>query len=174
MGVGRFHSQNAPNGASPVNGVCIFDNSNGSLRLTERLASNFPAIVTAALTAETARGNTALADALEQLLAQLSEITAVAPTASPLGMGNSPAATDPDGWTRIIAPGSKALFISTAGTQEVTVLGHFYTPAGLQYHLDHPSPTVRWTAHSDVIEPINGVTATQLYNLMTGELKKAA
>ena len=75
---------------------------------------------------------------------------------------------------RVIVPGAKAILTTTSGTQEVTVLGHFYTPAGLHYHLEDPNPTIRWMVRSDVIEPINGVTATQLYNVMTGELKKAA
>ena len=58
--------------------------------------------------------------------------------------------------------------------QEVTVLSHLYTPTGLQYHLAHPSPTVRWMVQADALEAINDVTITQLYNPMTGELKQAA
>jgi DEAD/DEAH box helicase domain-containing protein len=174
LGVGRFHSENAPHGPSPINGACIFDNSNGSLRLTERLTANFPALVTEALKAETARGNTALADALKQLLAKVSKVSAVTIPDSPSGASKQPASSAPEGWMRIVAPGAKAILTTTSGTQEVTVLGHFYTPAGLHYHLQDPSPTIRWMVHSDVIEPINGVTATQLYNVMTGELKHAA
>lgn len=174
LGVGRFHSQNAPNAASPVNGVCIFDNSNGSLRLTERLAANFPAVVTAAINAETARGNTGLADALEQLLTQLNDVSAVTQSAAPSGMSQSTTLSAPDGWMHVIAPGAKAILTTTSGTEEVTVLDHFYTPSGLQYHLQHPSPTIRWVVQADVLELINGVTVTQLYNLMTGELKQAA
>ena len=60
---------------------------------------------------------------------------------------------------------------STSGTQEVTVLAHVYTPSGLQYQLQHPSPTVRWMIAADGLELINGVTATQLYNVLTGEIK---
>ncbi|MBE0542226.1 MAG: DEAD/DEAH box helicase [Verrucomicrobia bacterium] len=174
LGVGRFHSQNPPNGTSPVNGVCIFDNSNGSLRLTERLAANFAAVVTAALAAETARGNTGLAAALEQLLAQLSDVPSLTAASTPPETSHPTASSTPDGWMRVIAPGAKAILITTSGTEEVTVLGHFYTPAGLQYHLEHPTPTIRWVVQADALEPINGVTVTQLYNLLTGELKEAA
>jgi len=174
LGVGRFYSQNPPNGTSPVNGVCIFDNSNGSLRLTERLAANFPAVVNAALAAETARGNTGLADALEQLLAQLSDVPAVMAGGTPSGTGQPAVASTPDGWMRVIAPGAKAILTTTSGTEEVTILDHFYTPSGLQYHLQHSSPTVRWMVQADALELINGVTVTQPYNLMTGELKQAA
>jgi hypothetical protein len=174
LGVGRFHSQNGPNTVSPVNGVCIFDNSNGSLRLTERLASNFPVVVAAALHAETARGNTALAAVLEQLLAELRNATAVASSLTPLGTGQPSLPSAPDGWLRVIAPGAKAILTTTSGTEEVTVLDHFYTPSGLQYHLQHTRPSVRWMVPSDALELINGVTATQLYNLMTGELQQAA
>ena len=174
LGVGRFHSQSAPNRVSPVNGACIFDNSNGSLRLTERLAANFPAVVTAALKAETTRGNTGLADALKQLLAELSKVSAVTIPNSPIGLPKQPASAAPEGWMRIVAPGARAILPTTSGTQEVTVLGHFHTPAGLHYHLEHPSPTIRWMVQFEVIELINGVTATQLYNVMTGELRAAA
>ena len=174
LGVGRFHSQTGPNGVSPVNGVCIFDNSNGSLRLTERLAANFHAMVAAAVMMETARGNSGLVDALEQLLAQVDSAATVTPNTLPFPTNDQPASTTPDGWMRIIAPGSKAILTTTSGTQEVTVLDHFYTPSGLQYHLEHPSPTVRWMVQADALESINGVTVTQYYNLMTGELKNAA
>ena len=174
LGVGRFHSQSAPNRVSPVNGACIFDNSNGSLRLTERLAANFPAVVTAALKAETTRGNTGLADALKQLLAELSKVSAVTIPNSPIRLPKQPASAAPEGWMRIVAPGARAILPTTSGTQEVTVLGHFHTPAGLHYHLEHPSPTIRWMVQFEVIELINGVTATQLYNVMTGELRAAA
>ena len=88
----------------------------------------------------------------------------------------SPATTlpAPSDWTTVIAPGSKAILTTTAGTQEVTVLDHFYTPAGLHYRLESPTPTVRWTVQADALQPITGVTVTQLYHLMTGELREAA
>lgn len=174
LGVGRFHSQSAPNSALPVNGVCIFDNSNGSLRLTERLAANFPAVVTAAIKAESARGNTGLVDALGQLLTQLSDAPSVTPVVTPSGLSLPTPSSALDGWMRIIAPESKAILTTASGTEEVTILDHFYTPSGLQYHLQHSSPTIRWMVQADGLELINGVTTTQLYNLMTGEIKIAA
>jgi DEAD/DEAH box helicase domain-containing protein len=171
LGVGRFHAQTAPGSTSPVNGVCIFDNSNGSLRLTERLAATFATVVSAAFTAESARGNTLVADALSLLLTQLDTAASVSkPGLSPV----APPADTHEGWSRVIAPGSKAILATVSGTQEVTVLGHFYTPTGLQYHLEHPTPTIRWVVQADALEPINGITAMQLYSLMTGELKQAA
>jgi DEAD/DEAH box helicase domain-containing protein len=171
LGVGRFHSQNAPGSNSPVNGVCIFDNSNGSLRLTEKLAANFPAVVTAALIVEKARSNSDLVDALEQLLVQFSHATTATCADSPVGVLSATTEHSPEGWQSVIAPGSKAILSSTSGAQEVTVLGHVYTPTGLQYHLAHSSPTIRWMIAADGLEIIHGVTVTQLYNVQTGELK---
>lgn len=171
LGIGRFHAQNAPGNNSPVNGVCIFDNSNGSLRLTERLAANFAIVVNAALTVEKARGNAGLVDALEGLLVELNRAAKVTCTDASTGVPVDAATTSPDGWHRVIAPGSKAILTSTSGTQEVTVLGHVYTPSGLQYQLQYPSATVRWMIAADSLELINGVTATMLYNVQTGELK---
>jgi hypothetical protein len=74
----------------------------------------------------------------------------------------------------VVAAGEKAIFTDSNGSQEVTVLGAYYTPNGLQYQLAHPQPTVRWTVPADSVEPINGVTRTVLLDLMTGEQKAAA
>ena len=173
LGVARFHSQSAPDSNSPVNGVCVFDNSNGSLRLTERLAANFAAVVKAALMAETVRGNNEITDALEQLLEQLIRTSAVTAVNSSVGALSNTTLYSPEGWQRVIAAGSKAILSSTSGSQEVSVSGHVYTPSGLQYHLAHSSTSVRWMMAAESLEIINGVTETQLYNVLTGELKKA-
>ena len=106
-------------------------------------------------------------------MSQLSDVPAVTAGGTPSGTGQPAASSTPDGWMRVIAPGAKAILTTTSGTEEVTILDHFYTPSGLQYHLQHPSPTIRWMVPADALEPINGVTVTQLYNLMTGELKQA-
>ena len=45
----RFHAQQTPLGTGPLQGMCIFDSTHGSLRLTEKLAVNFPEIVEMAL-----------------------------------------------------------------------------------------------------------------------------
>ena len=174
LGVGRFHSQKAPNGASRINGICIFDNANGSLRLTERLAANFPSVVTAALRAEIARGNMDLAESLQQLQEELNDIADVLASVTSAGATEASTASTPDGWMRVIAPGAKAILATTSGTEEVTIAGHFYTPSGLQYHLQHTRPGVRWMVKAEALEIINGFTVTQLYNLMTGEMKQAA
>ncbi len=126
------------------------------------------------MNAETSRGNGELADALKQLLTQLSDGPTVTPVPAPAVMNQPTTSSAPDGWIRVIAPGTKALLTTTGGTEEVTVLDHFYTPSGLQYHLRHFSPTVRWMVQGAALELINGVTVTQLYNVMTGELQQAA
>jgi DEAD/DEAH box helicase domain-containing protein len=172
LGVGRFHSQRGPSGISPVNGICIFDNSNGSLRLTERLAAGFAEVIEVARAAETARGNGGLADALQQLLRQVQDIVLVA---APANGPDAPAASKAvDDWMNVIMPGSLAILNTTSGSQEVKVLGHLYTPVGLQYQLEHSSPTVRWMVKADSLEFINGVTTLQEINLMTGDIRLAA
>jgi hypothetical protein len=106
----------------------------------------------------------------------LAQLDSLATLAAPdvLHHTDANAKSTPEGWTNVIAPGSKAILCSTSGNQEVAVLGHVYTPSGLHYHLAHSSPTVRWMVQANALTPINGVTVTQLYNLMTGELKQAA
>jgi DEAD/DEAH box helicase domain-containing protein len=42
LGMGRFHSQESPLNASPCQGMSIYDSTNGSMRLTQRLAERLP------------------------------------------------------------------------------------------------------------------------------------
>lgn len=172
LGVGRFHAQNAPNTTTAINGVCIFDNSNGSLRLTERLAGNFQSVIAAAIAVEVARGNNTLAATLTRLQDELAD-PAHAHHLDPGAEGDQ-SHSEANGWVRIIAPGSTAILSTSSGTQEVTVLEHFYTPSGVQYRLEDPTPNIRWTVGADALQPIIGVTTTHLYHLMTGEIRQAA
>lgn len=77
-------------------------------------------------------------------------------------------------WTRIFAAGSSAMHLTDAGASEVTVREAIYTPAGLQYLLDHPTATVLWMVGVDRLQPLHGVSVFNLYNLMTGERRQAA
>jgi hypothetical protein len=110
----------------------------------------------------------------EQLLGAVNDVSEVPPSALGIGSIGDSASTPNDGWTRVIAPGGTAIMTTTSGTQEVAVLEYFYTPTGLQYRLEHPTPTVRWMVQAGVVEPINGVTETVQFNVMTGEVRAAS
>ena len=101
-------------------------------------------------------------DALEGLLVELNRATTVTCADASAWVLCDATTLSPDGWQRVIAPGSKAIMTSTSGTEEVTVLPYVYTPSGLQYQLQHPSPTIRWMITADALELINDVTATML------------
>jgi hypothetical protein len=173
LGVGRFSSPSGPGRPGPVSGVCIFDNANGSLRLTERLPRAFRRVVAAALVTARHQGDAELAEALLLLERETEAGIVVPPDSRPLPMGDADVA--PDGqWTRVFAPGSSAMHLTDAGAEEVTIREMHYTPAGLQYLLDHPAPTVRWMVGADRLQPIHGVSVHNLYNMMTGERRLAA
>jgi DEAD/DEAH box helicase domain-containing protein len=174
VGIGRFHSRQSPLGKGPANGICLFDNANGSLRLTERLAETFTTVVTLAAETEQKQGNEVLAqqlEALAELAANLVPVTAPNGHAAAAEVATLEHA---DSLVTVVADGEKALFTGSDGTQEVTIMNSFYTPRGLHYQLVHPKQGLRWTVSADCIEPINGLTRTVLLDLMTGEQQAAA
>jgi DEAD/DEAH box helicase domain-containing protein len=165
VGFSRFYAKESPLGQGVISGVAIFDNTNGSLRLTELLAKNFISVVAQAQKSAETEGNGELALKLRELLRasqkmQQGEVS----SAKPAEAGGD--------WTEVIAPGQKAILNSSAGSQEVTVLGCIYTPKGLRYRLEHPGPgQVVWTVEATMLLPVNGQTEMQLWNIMTGETK---
>ncbi len=174
LGIGRCHANPNAGFKDSLTGVCIFDNSNGSLRLTERLGIDFEEIVAAAARNEIARGRSDVAQLLEQLRDQIRDLPQPsASLAKPSGQQATGTETTEE-WISIFASGSQVLLRTPSETQEVTIEDHIYTPSGLQYKLAHPSSTVRWMVPATALEPIHGVTVSHFYNLMTGETKAAA
>lgn len=174
IGIGRFHSRLSPFGTGAVSGICLFDNANGSLRLTERLAESFNEVLAIAIETERKQGNDFLGTQLQAFAILSSELTPVQSGAHNCPTSLTSAHDEAHPLVTIIASGEKAIYTDSNGSQEVTVLGVHYTPRGLHYHLAHPQPTVRWTVSADSIEPIHGITRTLLLDLMTGEQKAAA
>ena len=175
IGIGRFHSRQSPLGKGPVNGICLFDNANGSLRLTERLAENIQTVVALAIETERKQSNEPVAKHLEDLASLVRALVPIPAASSHLPPTAVTATLDhADSLVRVVASGEKALYTDSNGTQEITVLNSFYTPNGLQYQLAHPQPTLRWTVSAKCVEPINGLTRTVILDLMTGEQKAAA
>ncbi|MGV3774110.1 MAG: DEAD/DEAH box helicase [Verrucomicrobiales bacterium] len=176
VGVGRFHSPKGPEGFEVTKGVCIYDNANGSLRLTERLAENFTAIVKSAISTERLRGNDDLAATLDELLAEVNRWKEVRlQTDEPAeevanATGYTGNAGDCEEWVSVIAPGEKAILYSASGNQEVTVLHCLYNPKGLHYQLACDREGVKWMAPIGKLEPILGETKFTRFNMMTGEL----
>ncbi len=172
LGIGRFHAKQSPIGNSPINGICIFDNSNGSLRLTQRLAENFRRTLEAALA-------TAMTDGMIEEAAQLRSFHSAVEKLQDMKTGDSRQSifevrtpTAPMGgteWCRLIAPNQKALLMSSEGSNEVTVVRYVVTGEGGKYRLEHVNPNINWMVLADAIEPIHGDTQMIWFNPMTGE-----
>lgn len=175
IGAGRFHSRQNPLGAGAVNGFCLYDNVNGSLHLTERLAEAFDAVLRLAIETERKQGHETLAGQLEAVAAEAQALAPVPANGSnPASAAVTELAGSSGSLVTVVAPGETAVYTDSNGSREVTVLRCFYTPMGLQYQLAHPKPTVRWTVPADSVEPIHGLTRTVLFDLMTGEQQAAA
>lgn len=173
LGIGRFRSTSGPAGLGPVSGICIFDNANGSLRLTERLPKSFRTVLLSAFQTARQQGDAELVQALLVLDQETQEGRVIRPDGVQGGLLDLSAATGTE-WTRVFAPGSVAMYQTTSGASEVTVREAIYTPVGLQYLLDQPSASLRWMVGADALQPIHGVSVFHLYNMMTGERRLAA
>ena len=174
LGYAYFKVDETPFASGPSVGTVIFDATNGSLRLTERLGEPFAEVVAMALEA--------VVDPVVQqdLAALLRQARQVAPRT--LTTAGEPAADDE--WTVLIASGSTAMHAHVkSGLIEVTVRGHRYTPHGLLYELEPLRPPVTRSADGDLVEvpkgkwlvppssvqAINGQTRLVRVNLVTGD-----
>jgi DEAD/DEAH box helicase domain-containing protein len=183
LGYAFFKSNQGPFDAAPVQGTVIFDSVNGSLRLTERLAAQFQAVVQAAVDAE--EDSAVLAD-LMTLRSLAGNLLSAVATSQPV-----PGAQQGE-WVVLIARGQPAIYLNgLEGAIEVTVLGYRYTPLGIQYELKaltepkfelhkeqhrHGVKTsvtkdgaVKWMVSAEHIQPVNGTTRFMRVNLMNGE-----
>lgn len=171
LGVGRFHAQQTPLATGPLQGVCIFDATHGSLRLTERLGEHFAkAVRVARETAEMEATSGVAGDSVTALkvFCVIAELLTERPA------GQQPQArveqTATPEWIEVVAPGEKAIFVSGATeAMDVVVQGYFFTPKGLKYQLQHEDPAIRWTVEAASLQPMNGVTKMLLYNPNSGE-----
>jgi len=166
LGSGMFYSQQSPLGAGKCRGTCIFDATHGSLRLTQRLADNFPAIVDrlSAVLREFEPQAAMLAD-LETMRTTVKDMQRLdmSGTAS-----TSPKPTTAD-WIEVIARGEEAMLQSSLGVNPVRIIGYRFTPQGLVYDLEPPSDGTRRYAPAQAVQPIYGQTKMVWFNLITGE-----
>ncbi len=183
---GPFYANTSPLGTAPCKGQCIFDVTEGSLRLTEPLAKNALDVVQYALDeAEAIRD--------EQMISSINKIKEIfvsldVAKVDQLIIKDSEKA---DHIAKLIAPGQQAVFIGGDGIQlEVEVLGYRYTPQGLMYELKPPDaeniiPTnveeallntsivhrtgSKWMTVEHAIRPLFPETRFIQVNLTTGE-----
>ncbi len=190
LGIGTFHSNTSPIRPEKCKGMCIFDATHGSLRLTERLAENFTDVLEEAISFGDAQKDSLAVHELEELARFTGHLR-------PEGIEDTGQVEldDEENWTAIIAPGEKAIHESRQGVFEVIVLEHRYTPQGLMYELKPPKkkkkyeitsslsknvplserivlkPGMKWLVAANTVQPIPGETKMVRVNLVTGESK---
>jgi DEAD/DEAH box helicase domain-containing protein len=169
LGVGLFFTKQAPIVPTTCHGACVFDATNGSLRLTQRLAERFPEVLQFAIEtaenqsdSETAcllRTLASLDDELRPAVGLVSEEPVMSVSADDLE------------WVTVIAADQSAMYISDDGPRKVLVKGHRYTPHGLMYQLEPSAHLDKWMVAANAVEPIFGETMMIEANLVTGETR---
>lgn len=167
LGSGPYFANRSPIGEEQIQGVCVFDAAYGSLRLTQRLYENFADVIEAAVAQCEALDEPALPAELSSLHRAVIEMTPQSPALT------GPGTEAGEDWLLIVAPGERAMQVTTLGTNEVEVVKFVFTPKGAMYELKHKNETMSWFSPFNSIIPIEGQTKTFLHNLMTGESKSA-
>lgn len=169
VGIGRFFSRQSPLGSGQIQGMCIFDVTNGSLRLTERLGEQFSQIVSKALSSACADSPDSAGNPIANGLRRLYEESVTLKLTNHNAAAQVP--TVQMTWLEVIAPNTKAYLITDSEVVEVTTMKYFFGPQGLKYRLKHESENVNWAVDGNFVQPIPGITTTVLYNPETGEEK---
>lgn len=188
LGFGTFHSNFAPIGPEKCRGMCIFDATHGSLRLTERLAEGFADVLEEAISFARTQKDSLAVHELKQFANFVKDIRQEG-----IEEIRDIELDDEENWATIIAPGEKAIHESREGPIEVIILEYRYTPHGLMYELKSPERRkkydiesilsknvrlseriapisgVKWLVPANTIQPIPGVTKMVRVNLVTGE-----
>ena len=172
LGVGLFYTKQAPSDLGTCHGACVFDATNGSLRLTQRLAERFSEVLDLAIETAEHQSDAVTLGLLCSFARVNSEFRpAVAATAFSSSLARGAGPQDGD-WITVIAPGETAMYISIDGPRRVIVKEHRYTPHGLMYQLK-PAPHVdQWMVAANALEPIYGETKMLRANLITGETQE--
>lgn len=167
LGTGSFFAKSSLCGEEKCQGACVFDATNGSLRLTQRLTEGFDTVLRKAVEMCRADGDEATAKELVIISLYVSEM--------PLGRGDEwGEPEDGDGqWVALVAPGEAAMHWSASGSEEVVVQDFRYTPQGLMYELRPKTKNSRWMVRQETIQPLHGVSRMVRYNLLTGEQVEA-
>ncbi len=188
LGVGIFHSNFSPITTEKCKGICIYDSTNGSLRLTEKLASHFKEILEEAI-------HFAYVQKDSLAVHELEEFASLVRRVKPRGMelGEDTGKDSDENWVTVLASGEKGIYNSGTGPTEVVVLDYRYTPQGLMYELQTsgerkkfdintslsknaqlskeivPVGGVKWLVAANTVQPIPGQTKLLRVNLLTGE-----
>lgn len=165
VGYGKFHSRISPFDFVKTEGLCIFDLTCGSLRLTQKLAENFTFIV------EEAFERAKLEDKnLAFLLVQFrKEVKLQNFTKVELDYIK----VEEKDWEIVFAKNEKVLYQESEDESKIVKVKNFrYTPRGVQYDLiNEENNFVMPLIDKSKIFPISDKTKVVKYNLYTGEIR---
>lgn len=160
VGVGKIHVKRTPWGDETVKGVCVYDATQGSLRLTSRLADDFAEVARAAARVEEEEAVKAALFALAEAFDALP--AAEAGVSTPDGPGG-------DRIVEVVAAGERAMLVRAEETAEIVVKRWRYTPEGLMYDVEDKREGVRRTVPAAAVRALVGETRTIRVDLVTGD-----
>ena len=190
LGMGPFHARISPIGIEKCRGMCIFDATQGSLRLTERLADSFGDILEEAILFARRQKDASAVDELEGFAGFVRDLRP-----QTLKDAREIERDDEENDSIIIAAGETAIHESAQGPMQVVVLGHRYTPHGIMYELKpftekkndditssharkmssskglSQKSGIKWFVAANAVQPIPGETKMVRVNLLTSESK---
>ncbi len=190
LGMGPFHARISPIGIEKCRGMCIFDATPGSLRLTERLADSFGVILEEAILFARQQKDSSALDALEAFADFVDDL-------QPQSLEDTRVIErdDEENGSTVIAAGEIAIHESAHGPRQVVVLEHQFAPHGLMYELKpftekkndavtsvharrvpaskrrSQKSGVRWLVAANTVQPIPGETKMVRVNLWSGKSK---
>lgn len=174
LGFGVFTAKLSPAGREQIQGLCIYDATQGSLRLTQRLAEEFQRLIELSLELAESSEELQSSGRSDNVLRELKRMTKFAADLKRATPPGEVIISEHDGdWVQVIAPEQPAMFLKPDGGEEVHVDTFRYTPQGIVYDLIWSKPGSR-SVPANALQPIYGVTEMLLYNLITGETKPLA
>lgn len=165
LGVGDFFAKQSPLGPNECRGICIYDATHGSLRLTQRFAEHISEVVSTAMAQAEDDG---LVNALERLSVALDKVKKVRLDFSDIGTNTSEA--DSSEVVEVVADGEMAVHVTDSEVQHVRVKTWRYTPHGLMYEIECDTNGVKkHMVPAHAVRPLLGETRLVKVNLVSGE-----
>lgn len=174
LGIGTFHSNISPLGGTTCRGICVYDATHGSLRLTQKLAENFGDVVEE--TVSLMKNQEDFDQNLGLNLAYLKECVSDMNSAN---FGVEPQVTtgtaEMPEWVQVFAVGERVIYKTGSGdVTEMFVNGHRFTPVGLMYSVKAgENGNQTWTKATEVLAADESIKIVE-YNLYTGDIRKVS
>lgn len=178
LGVGTFHIKKSSFWENECNGICIYDATYGSLRISKQLLERFEEVLDFA----TIREKTFAEEEKDEIVRQehLAFLNVIQSLRSYFSKCHD--STDfmfysdtpheeVEGWTKVIASGESAIIHDSGGDEEVVIQGYLSTPKGLFYHLQTFDNGLKRSIPARMVVPLSDTKFVYI-NLNTGEVRE--